>query len=211
MSLTRWVTALAGLGCLLLTGCETAGQSSAGQTSTETSPPSAASTTTTTEGGQTGGPASCPVGTWKLADLRSTTSLNGVEAQFSGSGSMMLTMSADNTWTLTDDGSQPLSAQLASSGVSVAGTLTVDGSAEGNYMRAGEQFGFQVERTEGTAELKSDVLNQTFDMDQVTGALVPTGRAEVTCSGSTLRIGSGSFTMTWNFVGEAQGTPTTTS
>jgi hypothetical protein len=199
MRFTRWVTAAAGLGCLLLTGCETAGQPG-GQSTT---PP--ATSASPTGGGQGDYPGPCPVGTWQLGNLQTSTSVNGGELTFSGGGSLKLTMDADGTWELSDDGSQPLSTRLAASGVSTAGTVTIRGSAEGNYTKTGDQYAFQVESTQGSAELKSDVLNQTYDMDQVTSALVPSGEAAVSCTGTTLRINSGAFDMSWNYAGGAPG------
>lgn len=202
MRTMRWVTAAAALGCLLLAGCQTGGQPSGSQT---TSPP------TSTTSDQSGGRGPCPVGTWKLANLQTSTPVQGGDLKFSGGGSLTLTMNDDGTWKLSDDGSRPLSAQVSSSGVAVAGTVTIRGSANGKYAKVGDQYAFQLEGSEGTAELKSDVVNQTFDMDEMTNALVPSGQAAVSCPGTKLEIESGSFAMTWDYAGDVAGSGTAAS
>lgn len=203
MRTRRWVlvAAAAGLGGLLLAGCEV----KVGSSDDTTEP----TTADTADGQPTDGPADypgpCPVGDWQLTNLDSRYEAGGVSLEFTGASSMKLTLTQDGRYSLTDDGSQPLNVDAEAGNNSAAGTLTVNGSSEGTYIQAGERYVFDEDSSQGSVELATTAVNETFTMGELTGALSPSGEAKVTCTGSTLAIETDIVEMTWSYAGGAPG------
>lgn len=138
----------------------------------------------------------CPVGTWRLRDLRAIGDADATRIEFSGGGSLTLTFTAVGTWTLTDDASQPLQASLATDGYRVDGRVAIDGSATGTYRSVGSAYVFDLLSSSGEATISGPGYNDTVDIDEVAEALLPVGRATLDCADSTLRLHSDSVRMT---------------
>jgi DUF3060 family protein len=147
-----------------------------------------------------GYPGPCPVGTWQLSGIepQQGVGIGAGELSFAGGGSMLLGLADDGTWTVTDDGSDPLDAILVAGGAQASGTATIEGSAEGRYAsQGGDDYLFEDDRSEGTVELNAPGYSETLGMDDVLAAIVPTGQAEVLCGGDTLTI-AGAYAV-WEF------------
>jgi DUF3060 family protein len=192
------VMVLAGVG-LLAAGCDVGVR----ETDEDGSPPATPDGSTPgASAGSPGGdyPGPCPVGTWQLSRIEPLDSIGigAGELSFVGGGSMVLGMAGDGTWTVADDGSDPLDATLVAGGAQASGTATIEGSAEGRYAsQGGDDYLFEDDRSDGTVELTAPGYSETLGMDDVLAAIVPTGQAEVTCSGNALTI-AGTHAL-WEF------------
>ncbi len=92
-------------------------------------------------------------------------------------------------WVMRGVGSKPMRGKA----LGIDGTLKVNGSARGRLIRAeGERIRFRQTGSRGTVKLSG--LDQTFELpvSVVAPAVVPDGRATVTCSGPRLTIDSAS-------------------
>ena len=92
-------------------------------------------------------------------------------------------------WTMRGVGRKPMRGKA----LGIDGTLKVNGSARGRLIRArGERLRFRQTGSQGTVTLAG--LDQTFELpvSVVAPAVVPEGRAKVTCSGDRLTIDSAS-------------------
>lgn len=206
--------AVAGLAVALASGCdvsvkptaeESASQPTTPATSEQTTqptspPPSSAEPSQPAGSGAYPGP--CPAGSWRLTGLDSRRTVAGVDATFSGGGSMTLKL-ANGTWNLSDNGSKPVT--VSASGVS--GTATIKGTASGTYRKTGSTYVFDDNRTTGTVHYEAPGFDETEGMDDVTGALAPTGVVTATCKGTVLTLKSDTFTMTWTYTGAKTGGP----
>jgi hypothetical protein len=198
------VMVLAGAGAVIA-GCDVGVR----ETDEESSPPAVqGSPTPGVEGGPGDAPAGdypgpCPVGTWQLSGIEPAGGI-GVgagELSFSGGGSMMLELAGDGTWTVNDDGSNPVDATLDAGGAEASGTATIEGSAEGTYAGQGDSYFFQDDRSNGTVELNAPGYSETLSMEDVLVAIVPTGQATVTCQGNTLVIDGGQARWELSYTG----------
>jgi hypothetical protein len=186
------VMVLAGVG-VLASGCDV-GVRDSGDESQSATPqaPDGAAPGPTTEAAPAGDyPGPCPVGRWQLSGIEPSegVGVSGGELSFSGGGSMVLELADDGTWTVNDDGSDPVDATLAVAGAEASGTARIEGSAEGRYAGGeGGVYAFEDDRSDGTVELNAPGFSDTLGMDDVLAAIVPTGQATVTCDGNTLTI-----------------------
>ena len=92
-------------------------------------------------------------------------------------------------WVMRGVGRKPMRGQA----LGIDGTLKINGSARGRLIRAeGERIRFRQTGSRGTVKLSA--LDQTFELpvSVVAPAVVPDGRATVTCSGPRLTIDSAS-------------------
>jgi len=92
-------------------------------------------------------------------------------------------------WVMRGVGRKPMRGQA----LGIDGTLKINGSARGRLIRAeGERIRFRQTGSRGTVKLTG--LDQTFELpvSVVAPAVVPDGRATVTCSGPRLTIDSAS-------------------
>lgn len=201
--------ALAGVAGLVLAGCEL----KIGGSDEEGGPSTAQLAGTADQDGQTGPddeaveyPGPCPVGDWRLTGLSSNVDLASQPLAISGGGSMTITLREDGTFSLADDGSRPMEVRAEAGGRLATGTITVNGSIEGTYLSAGSDYVFDEDDSQGSATLESTAGNETFDMQEVAGALSPSGRGTVTCSGPALTISTDTVEMTWAYTGGAPGT-----
>jgi hypothetical protein len=176
-------------------------------TEEETPPPATTpeSTTPAAEDGTGGPPADdgatgdCPVGTWQLSAIEPADGIDtgAGELTFTGGGSMILELAGDGTWTVTDDGANPVDVSLDTGGAVVPGTATIVGEAEGRYAGQGDSYLFEDDSSSGTVELSAAGYTETLSMEDVLVAIVPTGQATVTCQGGTLTIDGGQ--ARWEF------------
>jgi hypothetical protein len=179
------------------------------ETDEETPPPATPGTATPGAEDGTGDtpagdyPGPCPVGTWQLSGIEPADGVDtGVgELSFSGGGSMVLQLADDGTWTVDDDGSDPLDASVDTGGSVVSGTATIEGSAEGRYAGQGDSYLFEDDGSRGTVELSAAGYSETLGMEDVLVAIVPTGQAAVTCEGSTLTIDGGQARWEFTYIG----------
>jgi Protein of unknown function (DUF3060) len=145
--------------------------------------------------------AGCPVGTWRLRDLRATGDADVARVEFSGGGSLTIAFASDGTWTLTDDASEPLHASLDEGGTRFDGQAAIDGTASGTYTDVGNAYIFDLESSRGEARISGPGYNDTVDMSEVVAAFVPTEQATLDCDGDTLRLDSETVTMTLSLLG----------
>jgi hypothetical protein len=142
----------------------------------------------------------CPVGEWAVTaiDGKSGATVGGVPVVAKSGSGFTLTLTAANTWTLAGDNA---TVTLEGGGLSV--NATVDGTAEGDYVGAGETYTFRQQRASGRVTLDREVAGvSSWSMDEVGPALVPGGQATLTCGPGTLEIGSESVVLALSAVGE---------
>lgn len=194
--MTRWVLVALSVGCLAATGCQKEAGPGSGQARSRPAP-----------GGEGAAPkaAGCPVGRFQVVKITPGEAAGGdVDVRLSGGTSMTIELTVDGTWTLTDDGDNPLEARVSAPGAgSVSGTATVRGSLRGTYARAGSTYGFRQEGGDGTVALSSPAGRDSRDIETVGPALVPGGTATITCSGTKATIKSDSVTMTLKRTGDS--------
>jgi hypothetical protein len=92
-------------------------------------------------------------------------------------------------WTMRGVGRKPMKGKA----LGIDGTLKINGSARGRLVRVeGERLRFRQTGSRGTVKLSG--LDQTFELpvSVVAPAVVPDGRATVTCNGDRLTIDSAS-------------------
>ncbi len=109
--------------------------------------------------------------------------------QLSGRGRGLALEFTGSRWTMKGVGRRPMHGRA----LGIEGTLKVNGSARGRLVRApGERLRFRQTGSRGHVTLAG--LGQTFELpvSVVAPAVVPDGRATVTCSGDRLKIDSAS-------------------
>ncbi|SDU85617.1 DUF3060 domain-containing protein [Jiangella alkaliphila] len=146
-------------------------------------------------------PATCPAGTWRLSTLEPAGPAG--DLVFSGGGSLTAELTADNRWTVEDDGSLPFQVTLDVGGTQATGTATVVGTAEGRYLGQGEAYEFVVDDSSGSVRLSASGFDESRPMQDVVAAIVPTGQTTLTCSGTSLTIAGETGVWTFTAVGEA--------
>ena len=169
------------------------------------SSPSSQPTDTSTEqssSSQPAGDGQCPVGEWSVATISGESGANvgGVPIVATSGGGFTLSMTAENTWTLAGDNA---AVTLAAEGLSV--DATVNGTAEGDYVKTGETYTFRQQRASGQVTLNQPVAGvSSWPMDEVGPALAPSGQASLTCGDGTLKISSESVVLDLIAVGGGQ-------
>jgi hypothetical protein len=137
----------------------------------------------------------CFSGTFRVESIESTTTIEtpiGEVAARGEAGSMTLTIDEGGSWTLADDGSQPVTFDLA--GVPVE--ATIEGSATGTYTEAGEdEYQFATTETTGGGWIDSPVGSHEFSLEEVGSVLVPDGVTTVTCEGDEAVLTSETVVM----------------
>ncbi|HEV2783148.1 MAG TPA: DUF3060 domain-containing protein [Actinophytocola sp.] len=150
----------------------------------------------------------CPVGEYEVTKIagKAGADVNGVPIVATSGGGLELALTEAGTWTLTGDGA---SVTLKAANISVTGT--VDGSAEGSYAKAGNDYVFKQEKASGKVTLDQPVVGvSSIPMADVGPALAPGGTATLTCSEGGLRIASESVTLDLTRTGgPTGGAPTT--
>lgn len=187
---------------VLLTACSTG--STTGQ---PTSTPAAPTTSTSAAPAPAGG--TCPVGEYEVTTIggKGGTEVNGVPIVAKSGGGLKLSLTEEGAWTLAGDGA---SVTLEAAGISVE--ATVEGSAEGKYTKVGSDYAFQQEKSTGKVTLKKPVAGvSSLAMDEVGPALVPGGKATLTCGADTLTISSESVNLELKRAGGSGGAPTTST
>jgi len=107
----------------------------------------------------------------------------------SGRGRGLELTFAGSRWVMRGVGRKPMRGKA----LGIDGTIKINGSARGRLIRAkGERIRFRQTGSRGTVKLAG--LDQTFELpvSVVAPAVVPDGRATVTCSGPRLTIDSAS-------------------
>lgn len=194
MRIKIFTFAATGLLCLL-GACDSAG----GTASAPSSQPTDTSTEQTSSS-QPAGDGECPVGDWAVTTISGESGANvgGVPIVAKSGGGFTLSMTADNTWTLTGD---KATVTLAAGGLSV--DATVNGTAEGDYAKTGETYTFRQQRASGQVTLDQPVAGvSSWPMDEVGPALAPRGQAQLTCGDGTLKISSESVVLDLSATGD---------
>jgi hypothetical protein len=107
----------------------------------------------------------------------------------SGSGRGLALTFARSTWAMRGVGRKPMKGKA----LGIEGTIKINGSARGRLIRVkGERLRFRQTASRGTVKLSG--LDQTFELpvSVVAPAVVPDGRATITCNGDRLTIDSAS-------------------
>ena len=111
------------------------------------------------------------------------------EVDLSGRGRGLELNFRRSAWTMRGVGRKPMKGKA----LGIDGTLKINGSARGRLIRVkGERLRFRQTGSRGTVKLSG--LDQTFKLpvSVVAPAVVPDGRATITCSGDRLTIDSAS-------------------
>jgi hypothetical protein len=210
-----------GLGGLavLLTACSAGVRDSASQNAattapatTEAAPPVDPTTDAAAPGTDSGAAddsgsapgAVCFAGTYSVRTIvgREAVDTDAGPAVPSGSGgSLRLTFTNSGGWTLSSDGSRPIS--LSISGISVS--AAVDGRSEGVFTAIAGQYVFHEDRASGTVTFSTPVGTQHLPMTAIARALVPAARATITCGGDSVRLVSDSVELTLVPIGSSAG------
>jgi hypothetical protein len=191
------------------TGTTSAPDSSAAATTAETEAPTttvteeseAASTEAPTTGvpateppateDAVAGTADCLTGTFDVVDI---TPIAGGDADLpiTIQGAVTgLTLSFDGlAWELVADG-----AQLTAEAAGVSATLTLDGSAAGQFVATGDQVAFEIEAADGTATAQAGGVSQDLEFADVITALNPTGMARMACGDDAATLVTDSVEM----------------
>jgi hypothetical protein len=150
----------------------------------------------------------CPIGDYEVSSITGKgTQVGGIPITVSSVGALKLRITDAGTWQLSGDGAD---LTLQASGISVEATL--DGSAEGTYVKVGEDYAFRQEKATGKVTLKQPVAGtSSIPMSDVGPALAPSGTAKLTCGAGTLTIASESVTLELKQVGGSTGSSTPTS
>jgi hypothetical protein len=109
--------------------------------------------------------------------------------ELSGRGRGLALEFTGSRWAMRGVGRRPMSGKV----LGIKGTLKIDGSAHGRLARVpGERLRFRQSGSKGTVTVTG--LGQRFvlPVSAVAPAVVPDGRAKVTCSGDRLTIDSAS-------------------
>jgi hypothetical protein len=204
----RTIPAIAVIGLLsLLSACDESNGAAAGPPSGE---PTGTSTEQTSSSSRPAAGGQCPVGEWAVATIsgKSGASVDGVPIVATSGSGFTLVLTEANTWTLAGDNA---TVTLTASGLSV--DATVNGTAEGNYVKTGETYTFRQQRASGQVTLDEAVAGvSSWSMDEVGPALAPGGQATLTCGDGTLRLSSESVVLDLRAsTGDTGGTDTQTS
>lgn len=197
MRITFFAVAATGL-LSLLAACGSAG----GAASAPSSQPADTSTEQTSSG-QLAGDGQCPVGDWAVTTISGESGANvgGVPIVAKSGGGFTLSLTEASTWTLTGDNA---TVTLAAGDLSV--DATVNGTAEGDYVKTGETYTFRQQRASGKVTLDRPVAGvSSWPMDEVGPALAPRGKATLTCGDGTLKISSESAVLDLSAVGDGGG------
>jgi hypothetical protein len=152
--------------------------------------------------------ATCPIGDYRVSSITGKgTQVGGVPITVASVGALTLRITDAGTWQLSGDGTD---LTLQAGGISVE--ATIDGVAEGSYVKAGEDYTFRQEKATGKVTLKRPVAGtSSIPMTDVGPALAPGGTAKLTCGAGTLTIASESVTLELEQVGGSTGASTPTS
>jgi hypothetical protein len=195
-------TALSAGVLALITACSGNDNSASPSTSTESTPASKATSEPSSESAEPAG--ECPVGEYEVTKItgKSGADVQGQRLVATSGGGLKLALDNDGTWTLTGDGAK---VKLTAAGVTV--TATVDGSAEGSYAKAGNEYAFKQEGATGKVTLDKDVAGtSSLPMSDVGPALAPSGTATLTCGPGTLTVSSESVDLELKQTGGPGGT-----
>jgi hypothetical protein len=135
------------------------------------------------------GPRPCAIGTYDVTTIEAH-SLFGLErgSTIRGSGgSMRLTIDADGSWRLFDDGSE----EMRLAGGPLTARFTARGIVEGRYEPDGDGWAFTHTRATGAASLRLPFVGTTrIPLADVGSSMVPDGRASISCDGDTVTMTS---------------------
>lgn len=137
----------------------------------------------------------CFAGTFQVESIESTSSLDtpiGPITARSEAGSMTVEIGTDGTWQLADDGSQPVTFDVAGAQVEA----TVEGSATGTYTEQGETYLFATDSTTGGGEIDSPLGSHEFSMEEAGSVLLPDGETTVDCAGEQATLTSETVVLT---------------
>ena len=101
---------------------------------------------------------------------------------------MRLTIDADGSWRLFDDGSE----EMRLAGGPLTARFTARGVVEGRYEPDGDGWAFTHTRATGAASLRLPVVGTTRIplADVGASSMVPDGRASISCDGDTVTMTS---------------------
>jgi len=133
----------------------------------------------------------CLTGTYRSLSFQSKRSLDSPlgAIELSGRGRGLALEFSGPRWTMRGIGRRPMHGKV----LGIKGTLKINGSAHGGLTRArGQRLRFRQTGSEGTVTVTG--LGQSFELpvSAVAPAVVPDGRAKVSCSGDRLTIDSAS-------------------
>lgn len=172
---------------------------------TTRAPGTSTSTTATGNGGAGSSTTSAPTvaaegcdrGTFRITKAVAANGLPAlaVTELVASGGSTTLTLS-DEGWELSDDGSVPMTLQATVAGFVVSGTLTISGTATGEYLNADATYRFTQDSATGSARAAAGTLSQAIPMRDIGPAIAPFGAATITCTATGLDLTSESGTLT---------------
>ncbi len=133
----------------------------------------------------------CLTGSYRSLSFASKRSLDSPlgAIELSGRGRGLALEFSDTRWTMRGVGRRPMHGKV----LGIKGTLKINGSAHGGVTRVpGRRLRFHQSGSEGTVTVTG--LGQSFELpvSAVAPAVVPDGRAKLTCSGDRLTIDSAS-------------------
>ena len=136
-----------------------------------------------------GGPQPCAIGTYDVTtvEARSLFGLHRGSTIRGSGGSMRLTIDADGSWRLFDDGSE----EMRLAGGPLTARFTARGAVEGRYEPDGHGWAFTHTRATGAASLRLPFVGTTrIPLADVGSSMVPDGRASISCDGDTVTMTS---------------------
>lgn len=166
-------------------------------------------TTPETTTGQAGGSQECSTGTYDVAMVNGTQTLDldGQQLTFSGAVTGLDLKLEESTWELSGDD--------AKATVKVAGVAEVDaminGEASGSVTSSGDKYQFALERSSGSATVTLEgVGSKELQMEEVAPLLAPVGDATLTCTSDGATLETDAVTLELRKSGGATGTSTMT-
>jgi len=139
----------------------------------------------------------CPVGSYTVAEIvaKDVASTALGRLHITGGASIRVAFAADGTWTLSDDGSQPVT--VSADGHRADGRLS--GSLRGTYAAKGTENGTEYEfaqtGADGEIRVTSSLGDATLPLAAVGPALAPTGSVTLTCSDTGLTVDSDNVSL----------------
>lgn len=111
--------------------------------------------------------------------------------QVTGGQGIRVEFTDDGNWSLTDDGSQPVT--LAADGHHAEGRLV--GRIAGRYAADGTGYRFEQTEADGEIRITSTLGNATLPMGTVGPALAPSGAVALTCTDAGVTVSSENVTL----------------
>jgi Protein of unknown function (DUF3060) len=183
--------ATAGMIAALLAGCSV-GVSDEPSAPAATSAPGSSAPTQSTQASAGGD--RCYLGRHAVRSITGREALDtpaGPAKAVGNGGSLVLDLAADNTWTLSSNGSKPVSFRVGA----YSASARVNGTLRGSYRNLGSAFAFDTSGGNGSTVLSSSVGSARFSMSEVGAALAPDGTARITCEQDAVRLVSDSVEM----------------